>query len=216
MLFLAVFCGFLAENFREHQVEKQRGQQYVRSLYDDLRNDTLFFSYLIRTYEEKVEVLSVRKDCYDSIKTGVRCDSCIEKLTTNSTHFPDLAFTDRTLQQLKNAGGLRLLPQADADSILQYDNLLRSYQTTEKTSFQEIQTHIRNTLYSLLNYDRGNVKSNTTHPVFFGENRELINRYFNELDNYVSGSKANIKDMELILTKACYLISYFKNKYHYK
>ena len=26
MLFLAVFCGFLAENFREHQVEKKKGK----------------------------------------------------------------------------------------------------------------------------------------------------------------------------------------------
>ena len=40
MLFLAVFCGFLAENFREHQVEKERGRQYIRSLYEDLNYDT--------------------------------------------------------------------------------------------------------------------------------------------------------------------------------
>ena len=29
MLFLAVFCGFLAENFREHKVEEERGIQYI-------------------------------------------------------------------------------------------------------------------------------------------------------------------------------------------
>ena len=28
MLFLAVFCGFMAENFREHQVEHQREKQF--------------------------------------------------------------------------------------------------------------------------------------------------------------------------------------------
>src|SRR5215470_2458972 len=31
MLFLAVFCGFLAENFREHLVEKKRSRQYITS-----------------------------------------------------------------------------------------------------------------------------------------------------------------------------------------
>jgi len=31
MLFLAVFLGFLVENFREHRVEKERGVEYVRS-----------------------------------------------------------------------------------------------------------------------------------------------------------------------------------------
>src|SRR5947207_11821372 len=33
MLFLAVFLGFLAENFREHQLEKEKGRQYIQSLY---------------------------------------------------------------------------------------------------------------------------------------------------------------------------------------
>ena len=32
MLFLAVFCGFLAENQREHYIEHQREKQYMRSL----------------------------------------------------------------------------------------------------------------------------------------------------------------------------------------
>src|SRR5947207_12511064 len=39
MLFLAVFCGFLAENQREHMVEHQREKQYIRSLLNDLRLD---------------------------------------------------------------------------------------------------------------------------------------------------------------------------------
>src|ERR1043165_8938482 len=33
MLFLAVFLGFLAENFREHRVEKERGKQFIESFY---------------------------------------------------------------------------------------------------------------------------------------------------------------------------------------
>src|SRR5438046_2203386 len=36
MLFLAVFCGFLAENQREHIVEKKRAKQYAVFLYGDL------------------------------------------------------------------------------------------------------------------------------------------------------------------------------------
>ena len=41
MLFLAVFCGFLAENQREHFVEHNREKQYMRSLIEDLETDTL-------------------------------------------------------------------------------------------------------------------------------------------------------------------------------
>ena len=40
MLFLAVFCGFLAENQREHYIEHQREKQYMRSLLEDLQTDT--------------------------------------------------------------------------------------------------------------------------------------------------------------------------------
>lgn len=40
MLFLAVFCGFMAENQREHYVEHHRANQYAKSLLADLRQDT--------------------------------------------------------------------------------------------------------------------------------------------------------------------------------
>ena len=39
MLFLAVFCGFLAENQREHYVEHQREKQYISSYLEDLKAD---------------------------------------------------------------------------------------------------------------------------------------------------------------------------------
>lgn len=40
MLFLAVFCGFLAENLREHYVERKRAREYAKYLLQDLKADT--------------------------------------------------------------------------------------------------------------------------------------------------------------------------------
>jgi hypothetical protein len=40
MLFLAVFCGFLAENQRGHFVEAQRAKEYAKSLLSDMKEDT--------------------------------------------------------------------------------------------------------------------------------------------------------------------------------
>ena len=54
MLFLAVFCGFLAENFREHQIEKDRGKQYIISLYEDLKNDTARLNQLLVYDDDKI------------------------------------------------------------------------------------------------------------------------------------------------------------------
>ena len=40
MLFLAVFCGFLAENQREHYIEDQRAKKFAASIIEDLQGDT--------------------------------------------------------------------------------------------------------------------------------------------------------------------------------
>jgi len=41
MLFLAIFCGFLAEWQLEHSIENQREKQLIYSLAEDLKRDTL-------------------------------------------------------------------------------------------------------------------------------------------------------------------------------
>ena len=54
MLFLAVFCGFLAENLREHKVEREREKQYMESLLIDLKKDTALLSSRIQFRNERV------------------------------------------------------------------------------------------------------------------------------------------------------------------
>jgi hypothetical protein len=46
MLFLAVFCGFLAENFREHTIEKERERKYMQSLARDVKADVSLINQL--------------------------------------------------------------------------------------------------------------------------------------------------------------------------
>ena len=52
MLFLAVFCGFLAENQREHYIEKQREKKFARRLLSDLREDSAFYQRRLKNLEE--------------------------------------------------------------------------------------------------------------------------------------------------------------------
>ena len=40
MLFLAVFCGFLVENFREEKVESHRAAELAKSFYEELKSDS--------------------------------------------------------------------------------------------------------------------------------------------------------------------------------
>jgi len=50
MLFLAVFCGFLAEYKLEHLIEKRKEKQIISALYSDLKKDTANLGDIIYRY----------------------------------------------------------------------------------------------------------------------------------------------------------------------
>jgi hypothetical protein len=122
MLFLAVFCGFLAEYKLEHTIEHQREKDYIQSLLPDIRKDTMILNTII----EKNELQVKGKDSLEQlIKDGEVPPGKVE-------YFYDLywryvgytntvTFTKRTLTQLLNAGGLRLIRnQKVSDAIAEY------------------------------------------------------------------------------------------------
>jgi hypothetical protein len=41
MLFLAVFCGFLAEYQLEHKIERDRAKELAKSFYEELKSDSV-------------------------------------------------------------------------------------------------------------------------------------------------------------------------------
>ena len=219
MLFLAVFCGFLAEYQLEHMIERERGKQYIQSFVEDLKYDTAGLTAMTKHYETKVEKLNIISSCYDSLISKQPCNSCLIDLLVNSQSFWQLNVSDRTLQQLKNAGGLRLLKKSDADSVTAYDNLIKGYKIDETTAFQETQTSIRSITNELFNYsvfrDIKASKNDTTKILFVSSDKILINKYFNELARYSIYCNRYIKKQEEIKKSAAGLISYFTNKYHF-
>ena len=217
MLFLAVFCGFLAEYQLEHKIEKEKGRQYIRSFYHDLKTDTAEFARLINSYEKKAIAFSIRNECFDSLSGNTSTlNPCLAKLINNCIGFPDFVNADQTLLQLKNAGGLRLLNQADADSILDYDKQTRLFIRFETTGFQERQYRIREFLYANLNYKSRRLKNNDpTIPILNSNGLEKIYQFFNMLEEYAEASNSHLRSLKKITEKAVGLIHYFKNKYHF-
>src|SRR5688500_745589 len=53
MLFLAVFCGFLAENQREHYIEQKREKKYIQNLLHDLARDTVNYNAIVAARFER-------------------------------------------------------------------------------------------------------------------------------------------------------------------
>ena len=53
MLFLAVFCGFLAENQREHMIEHQRAKVLAENLYKEIYADSIAIQQKIAIRNKK-------------------------------------------------------------------------------------------------------------------------------------------------------------------
>ena len=109
MLFLAVFCGFLAEYSLEHKIEKERGKQFIESFYEDLKTDTARISIYTNYDDQKLKGLDSLGACYEAITRNTNDASCLLEIIKNSSINRPFMRTDRTLKQLANAGGFRLL-----------------------------------------------------------------------------------------------------------
>jgi len=127
MLFLAVFCGFLAENFREHGVDRAREKEYMRSMIEDLEQDTTNChnvinrnAVIIQGLDTLISYLSASS--HDKNNINLIYAYCIKYRYYN----PEVQFSERTMSQLKNNGGLRLVKQKDvSDELSVYDQGIR-------------------------------------------------------------------------------------------
>lgn len=190
MFFLAVFLGFVVENIREHNVEKDKGRQYIESFYHNLYTDTATFAKIIENDNVKLDALKNIFQCYDTIKKNWKSTSCLLPIAKNSRSNLSVSFSDGTINQLKNAGGFRLLPMEEKDSIIRYDNQVRYYQDFHYTVFQESQNLVRSTFSILLDFEAnrylskaaaGSDSSTVELPLLLSYNKLLLNKYFNEL-----------------------------------
>jgi hypothetical protein len=145
-----VFCGFLAEYQLEHKIEKDREKQFMQTMAEDLRTDTTRLNRLI----------SLRKNRIRELDTLFQLIASDEYLTNGRKvydlyefpHWDIFRFlpSDRTMQQLKNGGNLRLIRKKDVSSaLIKYDVLVRNYKEYEPLQ-GEMATQINQHLEKLL------------------------------------------------------------------
>ena len=144
MLFLAVFCGFLAENMREHYIEGKRAKVYASLLTDDLSYDVAELNRAIRVLN-KIIIAS------DSIAPLLNSPE-IKKVPGGKLYFYEywsswrwrVISRDATLQQLKNSGSLRFMKGGVVRKILNYEeslkviNLLQDKYESDKIANQNL------------------------------------------------------------------------------
>tara|TARA_R110002033_G_scaffold170780_1_gene214183 strand:+ start:744 stop:1313 length:570 start_codon:yes stop_codon:yes gene_type:complete len=120
MLFLAVFLGFLSENLRERRTDTEREKQFIATFVEDLKSDTTSISEIL-TYRQ------IKSEKLDSLMLLLRTNQVkghenelyyFGRLVIRSNVFQS---NDRTITQLKNSGGLRLIRNEHAvDSIISW------------------------------------------------------------------------------------------------
>ncbi len=121
MLFLAVFCGFLAENFREHQVEHKREKQYMVTLLEDLKADTILLNTTIKYWAAVNNSIDSVTDAITLPMPEVDLRKAYRHMN-EALNYWSFSYNDRTITQLKNSGGFRLIRNKTvAYKIIAYD-----------------------------------------------------------------------------------------------
>ena len=228
MLFLAVFLGFVAENIREKQVEKEKAMQYIFSFYEDLKNDTTRINTLLAYDKEKINALISMYNCYDTVSANMSSTECMGQLVKHSRSNKGFVLTQRTIQQLANAGGYRLLKKEDADSIASYENAYRAYLDFQATVFQNAQDNVRNTLNRIADFrivapvqlttatlagDTADLK--LKGPLLFTKDRQMVNQWFNELSLYLRTINGQQNIMLQLKARAAGLLKFYNIKYDF-
>ena len=136
MIFLAVTLGFFAENIREHFVNKEKERQYIRSFIDDMSDDEYNLPKLINNIE------------IEQIEAGDSLPILLSRPDTKSHAFKIYLFlrrmirqqgvksyiTDRTFEQVKNAGEMRLISNKQiSDSLVDYYKAVEYIEDLQQT-----------------------------------------------------------------------------------
>jgi hypothetical protein len=123
MLFLAVFLGFVAENVREFQVEKNREIEYIKSLTADLNDDVHNLDSMMAFEQTGIKQLDTLIDLLDDPKlTKQNGDEVYYVARQGPREYP-FPVNSRTLDQLKGSGGFLLIRNVEASNqIINYYN----------------------------------------------------------------------------------------------
>ena len=226
MLFLAVFCGFMAENFREHQIEHKREKGYIASYIKDVELDT---ASLHLTYNVRKTYINY----FDSLVFLLRQN---DKSKLNDIYFyarflgriNEFKYHDRTIQQLKSSGSLRLIRNKKAaDSITIYDNeavkLVLNQQDIERNLRNDI---LYNALGKIFNGYLWNDMADTSNkaiisrissnPPLMTADEKLINEFVIKVVYLKTAYRLTNGNIEEAIKKAENLLDFLKQEYHLK
>ena len=223
MLFLAVTLGFFVENQREHYIEHKREKQFISTMVEDLKSDTAQLTDVI-TYKKRIEKmvdsLIMSLSSPDHEKHGSDIYYYTRNLTRPQYFFPN----DRTIQQLKNSGSLRLIRNlAVSDSIMYYDQQIR-YLLTLSEDERSIRDNFRELVgtifdgkvfYSQLDsIDFSNFNKPDGNPTLFLTDATSVNNVVSGAQYLKAATRGIRSRQESIKNAAEQLLLFLQKEYH--
>ena len=224
MLFLAVFCGFLAENQREHYIEHLREKQYMRSLLEDLQTDTATINRVHRRALTQLSFLDSLIELGNGIPVKSDDVNKLYFLQGKTTRFLNIRFEDGTSSQLKNAGGMRLIRKEEvAKAIREYwDHIETLYRIRDRLelageNIAEVSSRIFYNNYFVFSEDPLDpVKEIKPGAKFIYDDQRLIAEYINRIATKALRTRIYLTELDEGLKSANNLVQIIKEEYHLK
>src|SRR5436190_882490 len=181
MIFLAVTLGFFAESYREHLGDRSKEKEYMYSLVEDIKIDTTKLSQLITGYSKTQIEIDTLLLCFDDIHKTT--DNPFSRNMQPLYGFGHFVYTDRTMQQLKNTGALRLIKSmAVSDSIIQYDAQAHVALAADEFLERMLENDIANKIFDQHKVDEMNRK-HIPFPagtnLLLTNNNEVLGEFYN-------------------------------------
>lgn len=223
MLFLAVFCGFLAEYQLEQTIERHREKELITSLIEDLKRDTTslgVFQDVLKTQKLMMDSLVFYLTAPDLKERGAE----VYYYGRKPYRFVFFSYTDRTIQQLKNAGSFRLIKRPIvADSILKYYSHIEGISNLQNLSYARVDEYIRTSrqLFNPLVFEtmvsdetNNEIAKPTGNLPLLTYERNSILAVISILHNLKSSNRGLQQQYTRLKNEAEYLISFLESKYH--
>jgi len=222
MLFLAVFCGFLAENLREHTLEHKREKQYIASLVRDVELD-------VASLKLSQTIKKGYCNLFDSLVTLLRKNNPgsrndIYYYARHLGRITEFKYHNRTIQELKNTGSLRLIRDKKvADSITVYDNeivqVVLNQQQIEHLLRIDILSNQVGRIFNGYTWndmvdELGRISRISNNPELVTRDQNLINDFIVHVVHLKTSYRLTNGEIEAAIKAAGNLIAFLKKEYH--
>ncbi|MFY7898837.1 MAG: hypothetical protein ACOVNY_01555 [Chitinophagaceae bacterium] len=221
MLFLAVFCGFFAEYQLEHKIEKDREKVYIQSMIEDLMIDTANLNASINNFILNDKHFDTITLLYHELPMHYNASlrNSLHKIIGYKDFFP----SDKTLQQLKNAGAMRLIrSKKAADGIMTYDARLKEYEKSLKV-LDDVFTKMHDMSMQVLDAANAEKDAQTiglekmeknSNNYLYIQDKAVLGNYYNRIITYRLLRNIVIKRMHILKDNASNLITTLQSEYH--